>query len=813
MSFRDKINFYSVLDRLIPPEILNQDYDKDYLARRNLLQARAVVIVTVSVCFALILQLLMDLYLILLNGSINKSEFPWPITLLGTTLYIGFQTLSHANFFAVPPFGSIGKEIPISLSATGWVAYEQEFQYNQERMQKSLDEARSAETAKSMFISNVSHGILATVEILSNTKLNESQRALLNAIESCGTNLISVVNQIKFTDKGSVELTAVEITDETESKKDNVKKILSSLLPESENSDSSESDPETPIVKFRVEVIDTGRGIDPDFMNHMCQPFSQEDSSLRRKFEGTGLGLSIVKGLLDMMYSRLEVESSLGVGSKFSFVLELPLSQKWESLAPSQLPFDHQYLKLPPEEQNRLTSHSQSLSFAVLQSENTLYLRRITSYLDQWGFKYRVIKKEDLKAECEKEHADIVILNDSIGDLEWFLDEFVQFYGPMKSSNEGGEKSVKREHKDEKKQRILFFSTIEDYQNAQNALQKYKVQFAVVISKPAGPVKILTGIIKVIESLLSPTSENICVIKEEPAVCNYSQAQEVYLGGELLFSSSIYGLAADKTEEFPISVSSEKALVNPVYSTDDDTKRTEPTGVQSIEEQSSTVEKSEGKKAHLTKGKEKEANEKTLKDISFLIVEDNKVNAMILKTMLKQTGFNNYDVAINGLEAVQKFSKKLYDIIFMDLQMPICDGIEATKEIRKIENGEESYLITETPISSDILLTSTDRKRRKKAIIIAMTGLASEEDSEAAEAAGCNEFLTKPVSIKTLNSRMECWTRDVLESDKRDVITEEAKPQEEKEQQYPQMEEEKLDQPQKEMETKSESQQQPLGPI
>ncbi|RIB05558.1 hypothetical protein C2G38_2118097 [Gigaspora rosea] len=179
----------------------------------------------------------MDLFLILLNGSNNKSELPWPITLFGTTLYVamlyfipsgkitivqaaqfgvyffllismyisclenGFQTLSHANFFAVPPFGyifvsksfgrmttiivcviyvisfvqSIGKEIPISLSATGWVicdvyilcfvyflfvAYEQEFHYNQERMQKSLDEARSAETAKSMFISNVSHEIL-----------------------------------------------------------------------------------------------------------------------------------------------------------------------------------------------------------------------------------------------------------------------------------------------------------------------------------------------------------------------------------------------------------------------------------------------------------------------------------------------------------------------------------------------------------------------------------------------------------------------------------------------------------------------------
>jgi len=125
------------------------------------------------------------------NGSVDSS---------------GIQTLIHANFFVVPPFGyifvskefgkqttilvcliyivaffrSIGRELnPISLSSSGWVlcdvyilcfiyflfvAYEQEFQSNQEQTQKSLDEARSAATAKSMFISNVSHELRTVSE-------------------------------------------------------------------------------------------------------------------------------------------------------------------------------------------------------------------------------------------------------------------------------------------------------------------------------------------------------------------------------------------------------------------------------------------------------------------------------------------------------------------------------------------------------------------------------------------------------------------------------------------------------------------------
>jgi len=275
-------DYHTMLDFLIPRNILNRDCEIDYFARRNLLQARAVVTVMVSALLALVIQLILDFCSSYDNTKDVMSPYiAWPFSFIGTLIYAailcsipsekitisqaakvgiyfflsisayascignGIQTLIHANFFVVPPFGyifvskdfgkqttilvcityitaffrSIGRELnPISLSSSGWVlcdvyilcfiyflfvAYEQEFQSNQEQTQKSLDEARSAATAKSMFISNVSHelrtplhGILATVEILAKTQLNESQRTLLNAIESCGTNLISVVNQV-----------------------------------------------------------------------------------------------------------------------------------------------------------------------------------------------------------------------------------------------------------------------------------------------------------------------------------------------------------------------------------------------------------------------------------------------------------------------------------------------------------------------------------------------------------------------------------------------------------------------------------------
>uniref|UniRef100_U9T1N1 Uncharacterized protein n=1 Tax=Rhizophagus irregularis (strain DAOM 181602 / DAOM 197198 / MUCL 43194) TaxID=747089 RepID=U9T1N1_RHIID len=869
-------NYHTIFDSLIPRDILSQDYERDYLARRNLLQARAIITVIVSAMLTLIIQLVVDLYLS--YKHVKLLHIAWPFSFIGTLicaviLYfipsgritisqaakVGtqIQTLSHANFFVVPPFGIWKTNHDSSMHHACCcffsVAYEQEFQSNQERTQKSLDEARSAATAKSMFISNVSHelrtplhGILATVEILAKTQLNESQRTLLSAIESCGTNLISVVNQvltyariehnklelehnvfdiytvmqeigdglapipesknldffvcveanplqrflvgdvgvlrqiilnllgnaIKFTDKGRIELVTIEITGE--SKKDGQEQLKRQVITSKEfetikNSSASvqinspgqlsenqkDNIQKSPKAQFRINVNDTGRGIAPDFISHMYQPFSQEDSSLKRKFEGTGLGLSIVKGLLDMMHSQLEVDSKLGQGSKFSFKLELPISDRLDDMNASPLPFDHKYLKLPPSEQEMLIKRLRSLSYVILNVEEFLLSQKIAHYFDQWEFSYRLLSIDKLKFECTKQHADVVILNDNINDLELFLNEFIQYY--RKPKNMGiEEESIDSVMK--KRQHVLFFSTIENYQQAETLLMKYKPQSVEIITKPAGPVKILTAIIKTIESSFSKY-DGIMKTQEE----KIRSIREEYL--DFIKSSNNHKISTmdiGPSGELTISPSrlTPPAMIERIISEVSGEDKKTFFDQEQLKEESSMQLKTKG-----VKNKYKEETEKKLqkspKDISFLIVEDNKINEMILTTMLKQSGYYNYDIANNGLEgwidyiifgcfsflfftlnaskifiiAVENFTKKSYDIIFMDLQMPICDGIVATKEIRKIERGEESYLLqshTSSPKSQSPSDTSAEgtckigRRRRKKAIIVAMTGLASD---------------------------------------------------------------------------------------
>ncbi|KAI0347427.1 hypothetical protein BDW22DRAFT_527311 [Trametopsis cervina] len=152
--------------------------------------------------------------------------------------------------------------------------------------------------------------------------------------------------------------------------------------------------------------------------------------------------------------------------------------------------------------------------------------------------------------------------------------------------------------------------------------------------------------------------------------------------------------------------------------------------------------------------------------ISVLIVDDNPINQTILSTFMKKKRIK-YDVAKNGEEAVHKWRSGLFHLILMDIQMPIMDGIQATKEIRRIEKVSGTGGFPSTPQSEGQRTPSeastTDSRNistppyRSSVIIVALTASSLQQDRVAALAAGCNDFLTKPVSLEWLNSKIIEW--------------------------------------------------------
>ena len=117
-----------------------------------------------------------------------------------------------------------------------------------------------------------------------------------------------------------------------------------------------------------------------------------------------------------------------------------------------------------------------------------------------------------------------------------------------------------------------------------------------------------------------------------------------------------------------------------------------------------------------------------LKGKSILVVEDNAMNQMVIKMMTKRWLNTTVTFANNGQEGVQKLSENHFDLILMDLQMPIMDGYEATIAIRNGEAGAD----------------------KKSIPIIALTADVMESTKTRVIEIGMNKYLSKPVDMDIL---------------------------------------------------------------
>ena len=120
-----------------------------------------------------------------------------------------------------------------------------------------------------------------------------------------------------------------------------------------------------------------------------------------------------------------------------------------------------------------------------------------------------------------------------------------------------------------------------------------------------------------------------------------------------------------------------------------------------------------------------------LKDAKILLAEDNIINQKIVLLSLQKV-VRKIDVATNGKEALELFGVKQYDLILMDIMMPVMDGITATKKIREIEATGERHIP-----------------------IIAVTANALAGDRENCLAAGVDDYIAKPFTAELMINKMK----------------------------------------------------------
>jgi signal transduction histidine kinase/CheY-like chemotaxis protein len=544
-------------------------------------------------------------------------------------------------------------------------------------------------------------------------------------------------NALKYTSRGYVQI-----------------KLESTDMEDLPSSGSTET---TPRAMVTLTVTDTGKGISSDFIrSKLFTPFAQENSLS----SGTGLGLSIVRSIVALLEGDISIKSELGRGTEVK--VTLPLLRGLPKGADSSGSTPRSVASVPKESEEvidqlrtRVIGRTATLYGFTADPEDELSTRTnqllkasIGNFLTNWY---------GLRVVSNREKADIVIANEpSDADIAHL---------------------VRLRRTDRRRPAIVALcSHSARLERAYSGHPHHSSQEGNTdigfLAKPVGPLKLARALSQCLDGIPvvpTPGSDRGIPLTGAAGPHDLSSVfEELSLspnGGEVLDNSRMAASSdnarkaiesptptpsASSHQEFPFPSVAERPTAPTIRSMPSDTQSVRDFSANSGLLRASNILSTMEDRAEQSKAAAHTAaviKQSKPPAPSLLIVDDNKINLRLLRTFLFRRQYPVVDEAENGLEAVNAFTNREggYDIVFMDISMPILDGFGATRQIREIERARKDKALrngTPTP---------------PPALIIAFTGLASSRDQSEAFTSGIDLFLTKPVAFKEVGKMLDNW--------------------------------------------------------
>ena len=473
--------------------------------------------------------------------------------------------------------------------------------------------------------------------------------------------------------------------------------------------------------QLRIRISDTGIGLPSDKLKDIFTPFSLVDQYVSNAGSTTGLGLTLLKRYIDFLNGEIEVSSTVGKGTTHN--LTLPVEEISE--------IEEKISSLPkPEFSNKV----------LVIEDDYATSKLLGNYLNKWGYDPTIVNSAEQTLKIlEKEQFLAILMDIVLPDINGM--ELLQRIREIKNSKKTPVVICSVEAEQQKAflmGAVEYFVKPINYKYLVEVLTHYRLRKdskILIVDDDVPTLNIIreaveqVGFKAIAESNSTRVMDLIQNLSLDLAIIDLDMPE---IGGVELIEMI---KSNPRFKNLPIIIYTGKE------SSDEDVRKIDGLFESLLHKSSTNIENLQDTINSMINRYEEPSKPEEVKQkkdtVKILLVEDYKHSQIIVTRLLKKNDFDSIVVVENGQEALEAVREQHYNLILMDMQMPVMNGFEATRKIRELEEYKE------TPI-------------------IALTAFAMKGDREKCLDAGATDYIPKPIDSQEFIQKVKYYTENKL---------------------------------------------------